>query len=488
MLRFTAIGLLVLLCAVVQAQYRTASWVFGDSIIVNFTESGPVLSSEKSAMRAFEAAACISDTNGNLLFYSNNIGVWNRLHQPLQGSEGINSASFDYGSSKTNGTLFLPVSGDSTDSKFWVFITDENDHKLRYSLIDRNLDGGLGGIVSGQKNLLVWDDPISEQLVAIKHGNGRDWWLVSRSGYPISKLFSLARFGGLGLEEVLFSDTLISISSEPAGEMKANLAGDRIGFAVPRVQGSSTLAYLAVLKFDRCSGELLLVDTIGTSLFSNRFYWFEFSSFGTEVFSGTETSGRIFQVRTTGDVLSSELFHDIEGNFGGQLELGPDLNIYFVVKYFVTGVTGELHDSQFLWRISSTGADNYFVDTFKLDMRKWNYTYSLPNFANYELGPLVGSPCDTLSPQDTTQTGIFHPTSPSEGWSVFPTSSSGLFTLQSDQPGWLFIHDLYGREVLRLWHEERTTFDLTAQPAGLYLVHLRDVDGKQSLPQKIIRQ
>jgi hypothetical protein len=53
---------------------------------------------------------------------------------------------------------------------------------------------------------------------------------------------------------------------------------------------------------------------------------------------------------------------------------------------------------------------------------------------------------------------------------------------------WLVVHDLYGREVLRQWHEERSTFDLTAQPAGVYLVYLRAADGTQTLPRKIVRQ
>jgi hypothetical protein len=42
--------------------------------------------------------------------------------------------------------------------------------------------------------------------------------------------------------------------------------------------------------------------------------------------------------------------------------------------------------------------------------------------------------------------------------------------------------------VLRQWHEERSTFDLTAQPAGVYLVYLRAVDGTQTLPRKVVRQ
>jgi len=105
---------------------------------------------------------------------------------------------------------------------------------------------------------------------------------------------------------------------------------------------------------------------------------------------------------------------------------------------------GNANNSQFLYRIAqqSGSEKDYFVDTFRLNLGKWNYTASLPNFANYDLGPLVGSHCDTLSPQDTTQTGLIHHPPPSENWSVFPSTSTGFSTLQSEQAGWLIVHDL----------------------------------------------
>jgi len=471
------------------SQNRMANWVFGDSLIVTFTDSGPELSLEKSAMIAAEAAACISDTVGNLLFYSNNIGVWNRLHQPLEGSEELNSASYEYGSSKTNGTLFLPVSGDTSDSKFWVFITDETNHKLRYSLIDRNLDGGLGGIVDGKKNLPVWDRSIGEQLTAVKHGNGRDWWVLSRSEYLNSYVYLYALFTPNGLFTTSQSDTLVPFGSLGGGEMKASVQGDKVGQAVPDPLDNDVFPHVLVFNFDRCSGFLSLDQNYFGSTLSSKFYSIEFSEDGTNIFSGTFYTKKMYKLNISSSILSDTLFFESEDNRIGQLEYAPDNNIYFTLNYFGGGTTAA-NNSKFLYRISKRPAveDDYFIDTFRLDLGEWNYTASLPNFANYDLGPLVGSPCDTLSPQDTTQTGIFHPSSASEDWSVFPTISPGLYTLQGDKAGWLIIHDLYGREVLRLWHEERTAFDLTAHPAGLYLVHLRAADGKRSLPQKIIRQ
>ena len=68
------------------SQNRMANWVFGDSMIVQFTPSGPVLSGERSSMRAYESAASISNSSGELVLYSNGVGLWNRNHTPLLGS------------------------------------------------------------------------------------------------------------------------------------------------------------------------------------------------------------------------------------------------------------------------------------------------------------------------------------------------------------------------------------------------------------------
>ena len=122
--------------------------------------------------------------------------------------------------------------------------------------------------------------------------------------------------------------------------------------------------------------------------------------------------------------------------------------------------------------------EQYYLDSFKIDLKKWNYTYSLPNFANYDLGPLVGSPCDTLSPPDTTQTAIPVFLEDQLAFSVFPTISDGVFQVQSSISGSLHVVDLYGREWLTVQIKERESFELKGAPAGMYLMGLYDEAGR----------
>ena len=497
MIRFAAIGLLILVCTFVQAQNRTATWVFGDSIIVNFTESGPVLLSEKSAMRAYESAACISNSDGELILYSNGVGVWNRNHEELFGSEGISTLWFETGSPTTGGTLFIPASADTANHFYWLLTIDYGDRKLRLSEIDMDLDAGNGGINDDYKKITLIPDDLSDQLIAVRHGNGSDWWVIYRPGYPSSSdygstlLTSRRDFGEVN------NIWNAQITAGAQGEITTSPDGSLLAFASGK---KSSPAVLALYNFNRCDGSISFIDTILFKDANKGLYGIAFSESGEFIYCSTYSSGKdiIYQVNRTGDSLSAVELMRMSfpgsmavGNTNGQFELAPEGKVYFT-RRLVDGLPGISAYAEYLGVIQFPNeyGSACQLDTFGFYLEGYvnNNTYSLPNFANYDLGPLVGSPCDTLSPLDTTQTGMFNHPTPNEDWTVFPTTSSGLYTLQSDQPGWLMVHDLYGREVLTQWHEQTTPFDLTAQPAGLYLVHLRAADGKQSLPQKIIRQ
>ncbi len=72
---------------------------------------------------------------------------------------------------------------------FTVGVTSSGDQGLYYSQIDMNQNGGLGSVV--QKNIMLLSDPSSDNISAIKHGNGRDWWIFFRKRTtPINEFYS----------------------------------------------------------------------------------------------------------------------------------------------------------------------------------------------------------------------------------------------------------------------------------------------------------
>ncbi len=73
--------------------------------------------------------------------------------------------------------VIVPFPNDST--KFYLFSIGVTSFAgLSYSVIDIAQNGGLGSVV--QKNIVLNTIPANDGLVAVRHGNGRDWWLVTR--------------------------------------------------------------------------------------------------------------------------------------------------------------------------------------------------------------------------------------------------------------------------------------------------------------------
>jgi len=489
---FTLTLVAVLLCLgrATQGQGHDAHWIFGNGFHLEFNDDGPTILPRIEDYFSREGGSCISDPEGNLLYYSNVVNIWNRNFEPLSNSDTLGIGDPPY-STKSSGSLFLPWPGDTADRYVGFLAMNDLNHKLYLSKIDRFLDSGLGGIIDTFRYIEVWEEPIGEQLNAVRHGNGRDWWIVARKRtLPASNEFIIALLTPDGVS--YWQSQGSGYFGNEHGTLTFSRNGDRMAAATSKGLCPTSPSSVALYSFNRCDGQFNLIDTLPTRECSPNAYGVAFSPDGNRIYYSTSERTNLYQASLIDGKLVDTLVFSPGGGIalsGGNLLGGSNGKIYVNYMRFLPSVYDTF--GMFLGVINSP---NFFgpscqFDTFGLYLGgEFNTGASLPNFANYDLGPLVGSPCDTLSPQDTTQTGIFHQPTPREDWSVFPTTSSGLYTLQSDQAGWLMVHDLYGREVLTQWHEQTTPFDLTAQPAGLYLVHLRAADGKQSLPQKIIRQ
>ena len=194
------------------AQGISNNWLFGYyngiRMKINFDSLPPVPYIAPLNMNFSEAEATMSDKIGNLLFYSNGIWIANAVGDTMLNGSGISNGSFAnqfYNDGiPAQAVLILPNSNDS--SKYYMFYltftTLVNGYwqppALFYCKIDMNLDGGLGGVP--QKNIpLVQDTLIASELTACKHGNGRDWWIIThRYNSDMYYKFQLTPNGILG--------------------------------------------------------------------------------------------------------------------------------------------------------------------------------------------------------------------------------------------------------------------------------------------------
>lgn len=124
------------------------------------------------------SSAAVSNRQGELLFYTDAYTVYNKNHEPMpNGTNLLPSNGMD-------GTMILPVL-DNPDQYYIVYMSGEinfffpsiNAYQLHYTKVDMSLNGGLGDVVTGQKNILIADQ-LSNQLRAIP-GDDCNIWIVT---------------------------------------------------------------------------------------------------------------------------------------------------------------------------------------------------------------------------------------------------------------------------------------------------------------------
>ncbi len=151
-------------------------WYFGLKGGLNFNNvpgSSSPFAIGNSAMLANEGCSSVCNDNGQLLFYSNGVTVYNRNHQVM-----LNGDNLAGNISSVQSCLIVPIPGN--DSLFYIFTSDavENNYARGYcySLVNMKRDNGFGEVIA--KNGLL-QAPGTERLTAARHANGTDVWVIT---------------------------------------------------------------------------------------------------------------------------------------------------------------------------------------------------------------------------------------------------------------------------------------------------------------------
>jgi hypothetical protein len=401
------------------AQFTDRYWVFGDSAGIDFSNlSNPVAGN--SILRSRGSCASICDSLNNLLFYVSDpqIPPW------PSGSGGL---KYGY---VVNNNHQLMDNGDKLIGENWyqefVIVPDPNNvyrfyifsagvlppvNGLYYSVVDLTYNGGLGKVV--QKNIQLSADTLSDGITAIKHGNGRDWWVITKnwSYAPTYRNdFQITLITPIGA----FLHSNINI-----GSLSTNASFTRLKFNSEgtRLYSVANQGIIDRFDFDRCTGILSNFQNLEPfgSIYTN--YWgFEISPDESKIYTTSiyntlnQDSSFLFQFDLNAsnflgsvDTLATISLPDIPG----LLQKGPDNKIYL-------SVTSQIVDTCFdyLYCYGSVNTTNSnlsvinFPDSSSIacDFQPYSFYlgghkayWGLPNNPNYELGRWVGSPCDTLT-------------------------------------------------------------------------------------------
>lgn len=162
-------------------------WTFPPGLGLNFND--PNNRTFSSEIDGSHSCASVSDPQtGELLFYSNGETCWDKTHTVMSNGSNLLGANPHnrLRPQATQGACIVPVIGDS--NKFYLFSLEGNDNtpvvpgpsKFYYSVIDMELNGGLGNIVASTKNTLLDSSLLSESMIAVQ-GENCDIWLITHA-------------------------------------------------------------------------------------------------------------------------------------------------------------------------------------------------------------------------------------------------------------------------------------------------------------------
>jgi hypothetical protein len=133
----------------------------------------------------------ICDTNGNMILCSDGFNIYDSIGNYIDGGDTIVPVSYynQYSgfSLLSQSSIFLPM-----DSNKYYFITPTNSEGnlcfgchndvILYSVIDMNANGGAGKVVKRMVPLATNGQFRKTQMMACRHANGKDWWLLKQGG------------------------------------------------------------------------------------------------------------------------------------------------------------------------------------------------------------------------------------------------------------------------------------------------------------------
>lgn len=135
----------------VQAQKEANVWYFGRGVGLDFSFNPPSVLYD-GAIETHEAAAAISDSKGNLLFYTNSEQVWTRNHEMMENGDNLAGNI----SARQGAIIFRDP---ANEKRFFLFTVpnslqiEASNAGLNYHLIDMTANNGLGKVEEKNINL-----------------------------------------------------------------------------------------------------------------------------------------------------------------------------------------------------------------------------------------------------------------------------------------------------------------------------------------------
>ena len=326
-LRLPVIVTSLLLSHTLEAQQGN-QWYFGQRAGVNFNTNppSPLLDGQVNSL---EGSSCVSDENGNILFYTDGTQVWNKNVDLMPNGGGLKG----HVSSFQNSVI---IQQPGNKNIFYLFTTDaiENNggNGYNYSIVDMTKDNGSGDVTA--KNVVL-SAPSSERITAVRGADYKSYWVITND-YN-SNIFRTYKIDCSGLDPNAVISTVGRVTNQNVysniGVLRASGDGKLLlqTNAHGRPITTPTDEFVQLFDFDNATGNVSNAREI--PLLNDGYYWGgEFSPNSKMLYLVNPFSKAIHQFDLSSGnlatIISSKQVLAVPDGSLGAIAMGPDLKLY----------------------------------------------------------------------------------------------------------------------------------------------------------------
>ncbi len=314
---------------------RANHWYYATNIALDFT-CAPPTDVPGCQLGSSECATTMSTANGDLLFYSDGVRVWDRNNNLMPNGSGLAGST-----STVQGALAVPHPGNP--NRYFLFtagssIEDMGLVGLNYSEIDMTLNAGNGDVVVATKNTFLFS-PNEEKLTAVRNASNTGYWVTAQEKSGNSWYTYEVTAAGVNPTPVI---SVTGPNARVDNSLMAKFSPDGNWLATQNgCQGGSNAA-VTVYKFNNATGVIdyawsdcgtpgfkMEFSPNSTKLYAGatRIYQYDLSAGG-----GTGVGNDTTAVKASRTEVSTATR---QGNVG--MQLGPDCKLYIATREFGFG-------------------------------------------------------------------------------------------------------------------------------------------------------
>ncbi len=511
MKRFLLFISILFICHVAQAQRQGNIWYFGKMAGIDFNSGLPFALTD-GAMSTFNGCATISNSLGQLLFYTDGITVYDKTHHVMPNGKNLNG-----GLTSTQSAIIIPKPLSAT--LYYIFTVDYEmgGNGLEYSIVDITKNNGNGDVVT--KNIKI-KAHVCEKLTAVQTSNRLNFWVIAHDS-STHYLAYLVNDSGVRTTPVI-SGGGVNVSSSiynAIGYLKLSSGGNKLAGAV------KFLNLIEIGDFDNKTGKVSNLQTIPNV---NTAYGVEFSPDNSKLYATDYFDQQLFQYDlSTGNIntiIKSKVIIYTSNSALGAIQQAPDGKIYvtrdaqqqlgviaspnqvgkacnytdqgfdlngktcysglptFVQSFFVDTTNFVAYDLCF-------GQGTHFTIQTNLTLNSWHWDFGDPVSTTNNTDSVVAAIHYFSAPgtytvklvvningvNDTIENKVTINKTPSINLgSDIVTCLSKPITLDAGNPGYIFS-----------WNTKDTTEKITIDSSGLYKVKVTSADGNCSSTDSI---